>query len=170
MIRSRLLSARSGEPIHRIYTWARVNPQRAWVRLRKQVDGLGECPIRPGLGRFSGGCVCGRGAHAADSRYDGRYTYASRTHAGRAASQADKHSQGCGPPARGVPEVRQPERAHHRPFGIVPDSVLPVRGLSPDFGRSSGLSEPARRRSYERRRVLRFSNGNTTWTSGLYAS
>lgn len=73
-------------------------------------------------------------------RYDGQYHYAARFDSGRAAPKAQQYSEGSGPPARGLSEVRQPERADFRPFGILSDSVFPVRRLPADVGRTRGLT------------------------------
>ena len=59
-------------------------------------------------------------------RYDERYTYAFRIDSGRASSEANQYAKDFGATARSVSEVRQPERAHHRPIGIVSDSLLPM--------------------------------------------
>ena len=58
--------------------------------------------------------------------YDGRYTYAARIDPDRATSEAQQYSEGSGPPARSLSEVREPERADYRPLGILSDSVFPV--------------------------------------------
>ena len=72
--------------------------------------------------------------------YDGQYTYAARFHSDRTAPKAHQYSQGSGPPAGGLSEVRQPERADYRPLGILSDSVFPLRRLPANVGRTRGIT------------------------------
>ena len=72
--------------------------------------------------------------------YDGQYTYAARFHSDRTTPKAHQYSQGSGPPAGGLSEVRQPERADYRPLGILSDSVFPLRRLPANVGRTRGIT------------------------------